>query len=300
MDKKDKNAINEEEIEINETGEISETGEVGEGVEVVEKKENLRRLNTEEEYNVNFLQKIDKRRMACAFGLTAIAIVLCFLPISVPLTSNMFAVDFSVLPELIGALAYGPLVGAAICFVKYFIHLTFVQTALFSDISNFFVDVIYIAFTSIFYSTHMYMADNGNKTRRFERGKAIIKGSLLGIIPAMVFQFLSTEFFVFPKIEKHYARGGVTYESIIGGYISTINALRNHLPEFIAKHIPDIKGIWMGILMVNIPISVIKLLIVTFLAAIIYNYASPFLHGRYKTRVVVKQKKPSKRNSKRG
>ena len=242
--------------------------------------DNLKRFDSVEEYNENFEKQIFKRRILCLAGLAALAILLVFLRFRPPLVSSMFAIDLSILPELITAIAFGPIAGVTVCFIKFFIHIAFIPTSLIPDIANFFIESVFIVFAEVFYSSHMYMADDENIVyKRFEREKAILRGSLLAMIPTFILQFLLTEFFVFPKLEKHYAKQGITYDSIIANYNITPEALRNHFPG-IAKHIPDIKGIWMGILTVNIPITFIKLLLVTLITIIVYKYISPFLHYR--------------------
>ena len=223
---------------------------------------------------------VSRRRIVCIAGLTVMAIVLVFLRFRPPLVSSMFAIDFSTFPELIAAIAFGPVAGIIVCFIKVFIHVTFVPTSLIPDIANFFIDVVFIVFAEIFYSSHMYFAEDDElKYKKFDREKGIIFGSLIAMIPALILQFLLTEFFVFPKLEKYYSKEGITYDVILSNYAQSTEAIRYRFPA-IAKHFPEIKAIWQGILAINLPMSFVKFLIVAIVTMVIYKYISPFLHYR--------------------
>ncbi|MDD6460122.1 MAG: ECF transporter S component, partial [Absicoccus porci] len=54
--------------------------------------------------------------------LIGIAIILQYIEISIPIMPSFIKLDFSDLPELIGALAYGPLTGVLIALIKNIIH----------------------------------------------------------------------------------------------------------------------------------------------------------------------------------
>ena len=230
--------------------------------------------------SVNYEKEVSKRSARSIVGLTALAILLSFINIRLPFISSMFKLDLSVFPELISAIAYGPVAGVITCFVKFFMHITFAPKFLLPDISNFIVDTAFVVFSAIFYSSHMYMVEKRDKKAgKFEREKGIFFGALISSIPALILQFFLTEFLVYPKLEKYYSKSGISYERILSNYTKSVEALRNHFPSLAGK-IPDIKGIWMGILTINLPITFIKYLFVAIVTMIIYKYISPFLHYR--------------------
>ena len=229
----------------------------------------------------NYDKQIDRRRIVCIIIFTALAILLNFLRFRPTLVSGMFAIDFSILPELITSIAFGPIAGVIVCFVKFFIHITFSSSSVIPDFASFITDSVFIAFAEIFYSSHMYMAqDEEMNYKKFEREKTILFGGLLATIPTLILQFLLTEFFVFPKLEKYYAKSGITYEAILSNYAVSTEAIRNRFPGFIANHTPEIKAIWQGILAINLPITFVKLVLVTVVTMSIYRFISPFLHYR--------------------
>ena len=61
----------------------------------------------------------NKARLLAGCGmLSAAAIALQYLEIPIPIIPSFIKLDFSDLPELIGAFAYGPLAGVVITLVK--------------------------------------------------------------------------------------------------------------------------------------------------------------------------------------
>ena len=85
------------------------------------------------------------------FLFTALSLGLCFLRFNMPLAPDFLSGDFSVLPELIAAIAYGPIIGGVVCLLKFAIHMTIVPTAWISDIANLFVEEAFIITASVFY-----------------------------------------------------------------------------------------------------------------------------------------------------
>ena len=59
--------------------------------------------------------------------LTAVAVGLQYIEISIPIMPSFIKLDFSDLPELIGAFAYGPLAGVLIALLKNLIHMALIS-----------------------------------------------------------------------------------------------------------------------------------------------------------------------------
>ncbi len=225
-------------------------------------------------------KQITIRKTVSIAVLTAIAILLVFLRVRLPFISGMFGIDFSVFPELLAAIAFGPIAGIVVCLIKAVIHIAFIPTALIPDIASVAVDIVFIVFAEILYSSHMYMSEDEDMViKPFEREKAIFFSSIISVIPALILQFFLTEFFVYPKLEKYYSNEGLTYDNILANYAVSTEFLRNHFPS-LAKSIPDFKGIWQGVLFVNLPLAFIKYLIVAIVTMVVYKYISPFFHYR--------------------
>ena len=220
------------------------------------------------------------------FVFTGLSLGLCFLRFNMPLAPDFLSGDFSVLPELIAAIAYGPIIGGAVCLLKFVLHIVIVPTAWISDIANLFVEEAFIITASVFYYKKQFHKKERNKQgkKRQYRRKRIIIGSLLGIIPALIIQFITNYYFVFPMLEKYYGQYGYTQADILQKYASSLDAISKHLPQAIASALPKITEIWQGILFFNLPFTLVKLIIAMLITALIYPIISPYLHFRKKTK----------------
>ena len=220
------------------------------------------------------------------FVFTGLSLGLCFLRYNVPLAPDFLSGDFSVLPELIASIAYGPIIGGVVCLLKFALHIVIVPTAWISDIANLLVEEAFIITASLFYykkKLHKKKKDKKGKTRQFRR-KRIIIGSLIGIIPALIIQFFMNKDFVFPWLEKQYGQYGYMKADVIQKYASSLESISKHLPEAIASALPKITEIWQGILFFNIPFTLVKLIIAMLITALIYPVISPYLHFRKKAK----------------
>ena len=205
-----------------------------------------------------------------------------FMRFRIPFLPKMFEIDFSVLPELIAALAYGPIFGVIVCLIKNVIHTAVMNEYLIIDVSNFVVESVFVVVAGVCYFRTMFpkKIDPHKKPVRFFRGKTIVKSTLIASAFTLPVKFLDTLFFVYPMLEKYFS-DSVSEEKIISNYNVSIDAVCGYLPEKIAALIPNVKTVWQGILMVNLPVTFGKLMAVTLLTLLLYPLVSPFLHGRY-------------------
>jgi len=212
--------------------------------------------------------------------LTAFSLGLCLLRFKIPYMSNMFAVDFSVFFELVAALAYGPIAGIIATLIKFLFYVIIEPTSFVSSVANFIIESIFISITGIYYLKSITPNKNAKnnemdlKTRR----QKLFAGSVIGIIPALIAQFYLTNYFVFPTLVKNYRGVGYTFDFIFENYYSTIEAIRTRLPEAIGSLIPEIGELWQGTLLINLPITLLKLLLISLVAVWLYPPASPYLH----------------------
>ena len=94
------------------------------------------------------------RRLTSAAILTAMAVVLMYLEVSVPLMPPFLKFDFSEIPVLIGSFALGPVYGIIIELLKNLIHLPFSGTSGIGEFSNFLTGSIYVFTAGFFYNRH--------------------------------------------------------------------------------------------------------------------------------------------------
>ena len=220
--------------------------------------------------------------------LTALSVLLYFFRFRVPLLSDMFSVEFSAFSELIVSLAYGPLYGVAVCFVKNAIHIAVHTNYLITDFSNFIVESVFVAVSGMIYIRKMFPKKLKPEKvfKRTYKHKSLFFASFIGIICTLVMQFLTTNFFVYPMLINKYYNAGYTKENVIQTYAGAIGAIGNHLSQSLAALVPQIKSIWQGVLLINLPITFAKLFVIVVLTVIIYPLLSPILHYRFKPKGV--------------
>lgn len=86
--------------------------------------------------NTNYIAKVGI--------LSAIAVVLMFFEVPLPMMPSFLKLDASELPAIIGAFILGPMAGVAIEFIKNLLHAANSQTMGIGEIANFLVGVAFI------------------------------------------------------------------------------------------------------------------------------------------------------------
>ena len=212
---------------------------------------------------------------------TAVAVLLRFFPLQLPGIPSMFAVDFSVFPELLASIAYGPVIGVVVCLLKSLIHLVvdYRNVTAVPDISNFIVNASFVATAGLFYINSVAKAgkENGKEISYAKRGRLVFVSSMFAMIPSLIVQFFITNYYLFPSIAKQEL---YSQKFVLNEYITTLTIIRNHLPDVLKGLVPEISEIWQGIILVNFPITFIKTFIIASIIALLYPVLSPYLHFR--------------------
>ena len=76
--------------------------------------------------------------------LSAIAVILMFFEVPLPMMPIFLKLDVSELPAIIGAFVFGPMAGEAIEFIKNLLHAVNTQTMGIGEIANFLVGVAFV------------------------------------------------------------------------------------------------------------------------------------------------------------
>ncbi len=197
--------------------------------------------------NKNANTKTPKTHLIVGCGvLTALATVLQYLEI--PSFVNFIALDFSDLPALIGAFAYGPVAGVIIELVKNVIHLAVSRSGYIGELSNFILGAVFTATAGIIYM------------RKKDKKHAVL-GGIIGALVMAVLSYPSNLFVIYPFYYSFMPK-----EAVLGIY----------------QDLFKVKSIEMAILIYNVPFTFIKGLISVVISAFIYKPLSPLLHGRKK------------------
>ena len=196
--------------------------------------------------NKKTTKRISVRKLTGTAMLSAIAYVLMFLDFSVPFMPSFIKMDLSELPALIGAFAYGPVAGVAICLVKNVIHLMITTTGGVGELSNFLLGASFVLVAGGVY--------------RFKKSrKGALIGSVLGAFVMGMFSIISNFFLVYPIYYNFMPQDAIlaAYQLIFSG----------------------VKNILQCLIVFNAPFTFIKGMISVVITFIIYKRISPILKG---------------------
>lgn len=188
------------------------------------------------------------RKIAVIGVFSAISAVLMVLEFPVPFAPFFYGLDFSELPALIGAFAYGPVAGVMIEFCKIVLKIFMkpTSTAFVGELANFVISCMLVLPASIIYLL--------KKTRK----RAII-GTLTGTLIMTAFGAFFNAVYLIPKFAQMY---GMPLEAIVG------------LGTAIHPSIHDVTGL---VVMCVAPLNLLKGGVVSLLTILVYKKLSPVL-----------------------
>lgn len=192
-------------------------------------------------------QSADKSRLLTGCGmLAAVAIVLQYIEIAIPLMPSFIKLDLSDLPELLGAYAYGPAAGVSIAVVKNVIHMLASQSVGVGELSNFLLGAAF-AFTAGF----VY------KRIRTKKG-ALVAGILASLVMGLI-SYPVNLFIIYPL------------------YYKVMNFPEPAILAMYQALLPSVKSIPDALLIFNLPFTVVKGLLCVAISMVIYKPLSGFL-----------------------
>ena len=191
-----------------------------------------------------------KTRILTGCGLLiAVAVVLQFIEFPIPIIPSFIKLDFSDLPEIIGAFAYGPVAGIVIALVKNVIHMAVSQSGFVGELSNFVLGAVFSATAGLIYMHH--------KTKK----TAVIAG----IVGAVVMAAVSLPLNYFAIYPLYYNILGFPPEAVLSMYQAIL---------------PGVKTIIHALIIFNIPFTLVKGLLCVLFTLLIYKPLSPILKGK--------------------
>ena len=186
------------------------------------------------------------RKLTVTAMLAAAATVLMFFSFNVPLMPSFIKLDFSELPALLAAYAFGPVSGAAVCLIKNLVNVLFTTTGGVGELSNFVLGASFVIPAGIIY--------------KWKKGRmAALLGAVAGAMTMAVISVFSNYFVVYPVYTAF-----MPMEAILGMY-RAIN--------------PNVESLWDALVWFNLPFTFIKGLCSTAMAFLIYKPLSPILKG---------------------
>ena len=180
--------------------------------------------------------------------LIALAVILQYVEFAIPLMPSFIKFDFSDLPALIGAYAYGPLAGVIISLLKNILHMMASQSGFVGELSNFILGASFSFVAGFVYQR--------SKSRR-----SALAGGVLGALFMAAISFPSNLFLIYPL-----------YYSIL------------HYPEAVILQayqaiLPSVTSISQCLLIFNVPFTLVKGLIDVLICMLIYKRISHILKG---------------------
>ncbi|MCM1114856.1 MAG: ECF transporter S component [Clostridium sp.] len=181
--------------------------------------------------------------------LTAVAFALQFIEISIPIIPSFIKLDFSDLPALIGAFAYGPLAGVLIQLLKNLIHMPFGSSMFIGELSNFLHGAVFVLAAGFIYK------------HKKTKANAVFAGFIGSLAMAAVCLPLNY-FVVYPL---YYSVLGLPEEAVLGMYQAIL---------------PSVKNMVQALAIFNIPFTFVKAFICAVVSILIYKPLSPLLKGK--------------------
>ena len=165
------------------------------------------------------MPKTNLRRLTMAAMLGAIAFILMYFKVSIPVLSPFADLDLSALPELFGGFILGPLGGVLIIVVKLVLKLVFQGTSsMFTgEVQNLLLSLAYVLPAVLYYRRH-----------RTKKGAVI--GLVLGSACSIVVAVITNLYLIFPAYMKLY---GMDWESILSAF-SAANPWIKDIPTMVA------------------------------------------------------------------
>lgn len=185
-------------------------------------------------------------RLTVTAMLGAVAVVLMLMEFSIPfLIPDFVKMDLSELPALLAAFSLGPVYGIAVCFIKNAVHALFTTTACVGELCNFLLGCCFMLPAGLFYKV--------KKSR-----KSALWGALLGAL-AMAICSVPINYFISYPVYTAF----IPLDAIISMYQALI---------------PSVNGLLMCLIVFNAPFTLLKGILTTALAFLIYKPLSPLLH----------------------
>ena len=179
--------------------------------------------------------------------LTAVAVGLQYIEISIPIMPSFIKLDFSDLPELIGAFAYGPIAGVLIALLKNLIHMAVSQSGFVGELSNFLLGASFSLVAGLIY--------------KHTKGEAMIASVAASLVMALI----SVPFNYFVIYPLYYNVLGFPQAAVLQMYQIIL---------------PKTKSILQALLIFNLPFTFVKGLIVSIITMVIYKPLSSILKGK--------------------
>lgn len=193
------------------------------------------------------MKKINTRKISICGIFGAVGFVLMLLEFPLPfIIPSFIKLDFSEIPAIITAFAFGPTYGILVCAIKNLLHLFVTTSNGVGELSNFILGALFVGAAGIVY-----------KKIHTRRGALI--GSLIGAAVMAIISVFTNYFIVYPAYVVIY---GMPMEVIIGMYTALL---------------PIADSLFKALLIFNLPFNLLKGIFDALICFLVYKKLSPLL-----------------------
>ena len=194
-------------------------------------------------------ERQEKTRWLAKTGiLSAVAIALMYLEISLPLFPAFLKFDFSEIPALLAAFSMGPFAGVMVELIKNIGHLPASHTLMVGELANFIMGSLFVGTAGLIY--------RHNKTRKGAIVSMAAGTVALTTSGALINYFITIPFYITVM--------GLSMDGIVAATRAAGNTMVSDLSSLI----------WW----VFVPFNIFKGLVVSVIVGVIYKKLSPLLH----------------------
>lgn len=198
------------------------------------------------------MKSINLRRITASAILGALGFVLMLLEFPLPFIIPPFIkLDFSEIPAIIAAFAYGPLYGILVCAIKNLLHLFVTSSAGVGELSNFILGAIFVGTAGLVY-------------KKMHSRKGALIGSLIGAFVMAAVSVFTNYFIVYPAFVVIY---GMPMEAILGMYKALL---------------PVADNLFKALVIFNFPFNFVKGILDALVCFAVYKKLSPILKAEKK------------------
>ncbi len=191
--------------------------------------------------------RTDVRKLTGTAMLAAVASVLMYIQFIPPFMPAFIKFDFSEMPALFAAFAYGPLSGLAVSFIKNVASLTATSTGGVGELSNFLLSAGLVIPAGLVY-------------QKYKSRKGAIVGALIGAVVTALMSVVTNYFVVYPIYTNF-----MPIEAIMGMYQTIL---------------PSVENLFQALVVFNMPYTFIKAIINLLIVILIYKPLSPLLNKK--------------------
>jgi len=220
------------------------------------------------------------------FLLTAASCALQFANFKTWVLPSFISIEFSVFPELIASIAYGPVFGIIIVLLKNIFRLLLQSAAYSAALSNFILDSVFVFTVGFIYTKRMFSLKSKKSHKKRDRVKRrrIVIGGLLGTAITTIVSFFLTLSLTIPILIRQYSSAGLNEYYIINNYQQALDRLHRVFPMALSALPTEIEDLMHAVLYYNVPVTFIKFFFVSVVVSIVYVIISPYIHFTKKSK----------------